>query len=607
MRNRGSAVPEQCVAPGAILAATRHEWEAREHGWSGPVVTVAEDWVVAADASLYYLADLRRRLSHHYTVDRRAPYGELLIAALRAWGDRFAQYLEGDYAIIAWHRASGRVLLARDFVGKRPLAMTITADHSLVVASSPLAVVQYPGVSHSYDLDFIATSISGLLGHGYGTAFEDVGVVPGGATMAFEAGHLVTVDRWSPPPFSSDWEEQVSDRAAETLRGLVEDAVVERFPASGVASVWMSGGWDSTSIFASGRTAFDRSKSRVLLRPISMKYPEGDTGDETPFVEAVAQRWNADVQWAPVQGMPLFEDADRRASIRDDPRVHPFESQIRALCRVSREIGARIVADGAGGDHLFMVSSASIMADHLRAGRFGILWESWKTWGRRQPRLFARTCLLPQLSRETVLWIGSVRGRPLRGFWDAEIPAWVRATPALLRQVGPEYDRDPNEGIAAWETRGLLGTPFLPRALSWTHAMALEEGILLRSPLFDRRLIEFAASRPLNERHGGADSKILLRRAMAGLLPEEVLKPRGRKTGTPADYFRREMLSSAQAEFRRLFGGGPSRLERMGIIDIRALREAMEGYLVTASHATGALLQMTVEAERWLASHDGVS
>ena len=92
---------------------------------------------MAADASLYYLADLRRRLSHHYTVDRRAPYGELLIAALRAWGDRFAQYLEGDYAIIAWHRASGRVLLARDFVGKRPLAMTITATAILLTGGLP--------------------------------------------------------------------------------------------------------------------------------------------------------------------------------------------------------------------------------------------------------------------------------------------------------------------------------------------------------------------------------------------------------------------------------------------------------------------------------------
>jgi len=604
MRNRGSAGPEEFAGPGARITAHRHEWEVGERGWKGPLLTASDDWVVAADASLFYLDDLRRQLARYRAIPNEASTGDLLLAALRNWGDHFARYIEGDFAIVAWHRPTDRVLLARDFSGKRSLAISVTIDRTLVVASSPLAVVEFPGVSRSFDLDFIAASVSGLSGHGNRTAFAEVSVVPGGATLAFEAGGLSAVDRWLPPPFSSDWEDEISDHAADDLRGLIEEAVTERLPSSGTASVWMSGGWDSTSVFASGRAALDRGRKRaVQLRPISMKYPEGDTGDETAFVESIARRWNADVRWVPVDDMHLFEDADRRAAVRDDPRIQPFESQIRVLCRVSRELDVRIAQDGAGGDHLFMVSSGSIMADHLRAGRLGLLWEAWKAWGRRMPHTFARTSLLPQLSPDVVNWIGAVRGRQLRGFWDAEIPPWVRVTKGLLTQVVPELSRESGEGIAEWETRQALTSPLVARALSWNHSIALEEGILLRSPLFDRRIIQFAATRPLNERHGGPDSKVLLRRAMRDLIPAEILRPRGRKTGTPTDYFRREMQQSALSEFRCLFGGSGCRLESMGLIDLPILRRSMDEYQATAAHGVGALLQMTIEAERWLATH----
>jgi asparagine synthase (glutamine-hydrolysing) len=604
MRNRGTAIPEQFAARDAFVATRRHEWDVDQHGWTGPTITIADDWVIAADASLYYLADLRQKLSqHHPPLDRGADSGALVLAALRVWGDRFARYLEGDLAIVALHRASNRVLLTRDFAGKRSLTFGRTAEGTLVVASSPRAVIAHPGISSAFDRDFIAASIAGLHGHGHRTAFSSVAAVPGGATLAFEDGIFRVVDQWSPPAFSSDWEESSSDHAADHLRHLIEQAVVERLPDRGVAAVWMSGGWDSTSIFAAGRSALGRSgKESVRLIPVSLRYPEGDIGDEAAFIESIANRWNTEIHWVPVDTIALFEDADRRAAVRDDPRVHPFESQIRTLSQVSRSLGVRVAHDGAGGDHLFAVSTAAVLADHLRSGRFGHLLPDWKAWGRRNLWTFARAVLLPQLSRATLEWIGSVRGRPLPGFWDSSVPPWVRVTPGLLEEGRAEETRDPGEGAAAWETRDTLTSPLVARALSWNHAIAQEEGVLLRSPLFDPRVIAFAARRPLNERRGGPDSKGLLRRSMRDLLPPEVLEPRSRKTGTPVHYFRRQMTESAVGEFHRLFEGRESHLAALEIIDTSVLGKAVEEYKSSGAHAVGALLQLTLEAERWLAA-----
>lgn len=605
MQNRGTAIPEQFHEPGVLLASRRHDWEVDEHGWRGPVITVREEWVIAADASLYYLDDLRRRLNPHHPVEKSASSGDLIIASLRVWGDRFANFLEGDFAIAACHRPSGRVLLARDFAGRRNLAWSLTSDRTLVVASSPRAVIEHHGVSRDLDGAFIASSISGLNGNGPRTAFAAVSVVAGGATLAIDAGRVRVADQWRAPAFSSDWEDAPSDRAAEQLRYVIETAVHERLPDRGTAAIWMSGGWDSTSVYAAGRSALARRHDKATtLAPVSMRYPEGDTGDESRFIDSISRRWNTEIRWIDVNEMRLFDDAGRRATVRDDPRVSPFETQIRSMCKATRQMGARVALDGAGGDHLFTVSTAAVMADHLRSGRLSPLWREWRGWGRRHPWTFMRSVLLPQFSPSVLRWIGAVRGRPLSGFWDAAIPPWVHQTPDLLREAVPEDERDPDEGVSAWESRKVITIPLVQRALSWNHAIALEEGVLLRSPLFDRRVIEFAASRPLNERLGGSDSKVLLRRAMKDLLPPEVLEPRGRKTGTPVEYFRREMTSFAPAEFGRLFKERRSQLEAMGIIDLEVLKSAMEWYSAQPVHSLGAAIQLTMEGERWLAAQE---
>src|SRR5690242_19706497 len=83
MRNRASGPAEEFVADGISLAAARHPWEAQLNGWTGPSIASDDQWVVAADATLYYLDDLRRRLKG---ATRSATTGELLLLALHQWG-----------------------------------------------------------------------------------------------------------------------------------------------------------------------------------------------------------------------------------------------------------------------------------------------------------------------------------------------------------------------------------------------------------------------------------------------------------------------------------------------------------------------------------------
>ncbi len=609
MRTRASSEPEVECDPGVSIAASRHPWEAELGGWTGPLVHRSANWLIAGDSTLYYLRDLRRRLAVAGWLPRDPNSGALVAAALDTWGDTFARYVEGDYAFIIYDRRRSRLLLARDPAGKRPLAWTRLNDGTVVVASSPNALVAYPGVSAEYDLSAVVAAAAGFMGRGDRTAFAAVHIVMAGQTLVHEARPGVrTADQWVAPEFSDDWAGEPSADDADQLRALLEEATCERLPERGVASVWLSGGSDSTAVFGAGRAGLARyGRTAVDFTPVSMSFPTDDTGYEDDVIRDVAARWRAKIHWIPIDGIPLFAEQERRVAVRDDVMAHSFESVVRALMRGTRAIGARVALEGVGGDHLFHVSD-SVLADHLFFGRWGALVEGWRARRHWHWRDFARACVLPHLSDDTLLWIGGLRGRSIRNYWEAPAPSWVRPLEVVATEKRPHSQKRPDESAAGFEIRRLVTTPHLPRVLSWNHGFGLEEGVQVRTPLLDRRVVEFAATRPVSERNNGRESKVLLRRSMRDLLPDSVLRPKPYKMGTMAGYFGRQ-TELLKTEIQRLLGPGVRRLEleRLGAVDRAVLTEALNRYIGGHEHHLGAYLHMTLEAERWLAWRSGRS
>ncbi len=603
MRNRASQPPEIARDPGAFVAASRHAWEAELGGWTGPLLHVTEEWLIAGDATLYYLRDLRRRLDAAGRLPPTQHSGALIAAALDTWGARFARFVEGDYAFIILDRRRHRVLLVRDTAGKRLLVWSQRADGTLVVASSPNAVVSFPGVSGEYNLETIVAAASGFMGRGERTSFTAVSVVAAGQTLVHEAGRTTrTADQWVVPEFSNEWAPEPSAEDADRLRALIEDATCERLPDRGVATIWMSGGSDSTAIFGAGRAGMSRhGRSGVDFVPVSMSFPKDDTGYEDDVIHDIGERWHARIHWIPIDEIPLFAEHEHRLAVRDDVMAHSFESMMRTLSRQSRALGARIALEGAGGDHLFHVSD-TVLADHLFFGRWGVLLEALRARRQWPWKDLVRAFVMPHLSDDVVRWIGDLRGRSIPNFWDASGPTWVRPLDVFAKERRPHSPKRPEEAAAAFEVRRLLTTPHVARVLSWNHAFGLDEGTYVRSPLFDRRVVEFAATRPVSERNSGRETKVLLRRSMRDLLPQSALTQRPYKHGTLAGYVYRQ-FDAVKSELQQMFGPAASRpeLERMGVIDRPSLMDAIQRFTSGHEHYLGAYLHNTLETERWLA------
>lgn len=591
-------------ADGATIAVTRKDWEA--HGdHAGPVTVIeTDDLLVAADASVYDRAGLIRALAQRRVAPTGLTASHLIEAAYRAWGADLARHLVGDYAFAIWDRRAHRLLAARDPIGMRPLYLA-DLGAGIAVSSSSAALAILRGRSDALDMACLGGQVAGLIwGNGTATAFDGVAPLPAGhRLLASEAGHDLA--RFWLPPEAPATRPTDKDAAALELRELLVTAVRDRM-GDGVTSVWMSGGWDSTAAFGAGQSALPDGQ-RHRLRPVSISYPVGDPGREDELIAQVASHWKAEVHWIPSHTIPLVEGLAERAALTDEPPAHAYELWNRELARGSRAVGARIGLDGCGGDNLFQVSDV-ILADLLRHGHLAEF--SRQAWSRRQFgwRYLARSGVLPLLPDVLVRTAEQVTGHRIpRHYMEHPPVPWVRrdfiAAHGLREQALATLRSERAPSLAQTENILYVTAPAWGWAGGYMRGMLLQEGVEARSPLLDLRIVEFALKRPVSERFAGAETKILLRRAMDGLLPAPVLAPRARRTGSTAGFSRRRMREEYPALLRALFAE-PLRLADLGVVDPAALRAAADRWTAGDDGPRMGLLD-TMRVEFWLRGRQG--
>lgn len=590
---------------GGAMGIGRYAWE-RSRDFSADVL-LAEDaeLIVAADASLYHREALARRLAAAGSPAQSLAPAHLILAAYRAWGDDVPNRVDGDFAFVVWDRAAGRVFAARDLTGRRALYFAV-GNERFAVASSVGALRTLPFVSDALNLPALGAQVAGLLwASGADTAFRDVHVVRAAHAVAWTGrGPVRPVPFWTPPT-APDHDPVPVDEAAHRLRELIQDAVQERL-ATGVTTVWMSGGWDSSSVFAAGRS---RIGDPARLRPVSISYPEGDPGREDDLIRAIAGRWEADIHWIDSERIPLLEGLPTRAAATDEPPAHLYELWNVALARGTRALGSRVALDGAGGDQLFQVSDI-LMADFLRAGRWGELLRHARARGLNAKRTL-RAAGQPLVPRWVLRAAQAATGRrlPLH-YLERPMARWMRrdfVTRYALRERDlAELDTARVESFAQAETRFYLLSPIWGWGAAYMHRALLTEGIEARSPLMDRRVIEFALRRPVTERSQNRETKILLRRSMEGLLPAEVLAPRPYRTGVTVGFSRARMRSAYPALFEVAFAEN-LRLAELGIVDAGALRRAADSWRQRGDEFERINLFHTLKVEFWLRGLEGRS
>src|SRR5438067_1933939 len=234
-------------------------------GGAQPLRNETGDVIAVCNGEIYNSAKLRAALEARGHRFRTRSDAEVLPHLYEEHGVDFVNALDGMFGLALWDARRGRLILARDRLGEKPLYYAATAD-GFFFASEPKALLATGAVSRTPDW----TALGVYLRAGYvpapASAFRDVAKLPPGGRLILE-GEGLAVDRYwqvapllAEPPLALDL-----DAAAAALRVHLERAVRAALVSDVPLGVFLSGGLDSTAIASVARSAVDGELATFAL------------------------------------------------------------------------------------------------------------------------------------------------------------------------------------------------------------------------------------------------------------------------------------------------------------------------------------------------------
>ncbi len=503
----------------------------------------------AFNGEIYNHPAIRERLAAAGHSLRGRSDTEVLPHLYEDYGDDLVHALEGMFAIAIWDSRRGRLLLARDRFGEKPLFYSWRGGR-LTFASELTALVA--GLGSAPDLDPAALDAYLMLGYVPGRAgsiLEGVRQLPPAHLLAWdrEAGRIEERAYWRPPVPASPPQESPRELAAETGR-LLERSIEGRLLADVPLGVFLSGGIDSTLIAA---VAAGRSAQPLKTFTVGYEGAGGarDERDDARRVAALIGSEHGEVSLGAAEAASLVPSL---LAALDQPLADPAVVPLHCVARFARE-EVTVAIGGEGADELFGGYP-----------RYGWLSRAPQAWPGNRDSGAAIRGLLPRAK--------PAGSRARRGL-DLLVPRplaerqldWVAAGrlqqrgelygPRLRSQAGSDRVllalRDDLAGSGCASASGAL---MHVDRLNWLPddvlAKADRAGMLasleLRTPYLQRELAEFAAGiAPRVHLSGGG--KQLLRLLLSRLLPDA---PQRRKTAflPPVASWLRGPLGSLMAD-----------------------------------------------------------
>ena len=517
-------------------------------------------WVVL-NGEIYNYPDLRSDLEAKGHTFHTKSDTEAIVHAYEEYGVDTPNYLRGMFAFALWDSRNGRLLIARDRVGKKPLLYSLS-NGKLIFASEFQAILKHPDVSRDIDPKALWYYLSFLCVPAPMTAFAGIRKLEPGSRLIWEKGQ-VKIERY----WSLDFTKKIDiteSEAEERALNLLSESVKIRLMSDVPLGAFLSGGIDSSAVVAlMSRLSSERTKT------FSIGFDERDYS-ELEHARRVAKRFGTDhheftVKPDAVEVLPTL--------VRHYGEPYADSSAIPTyyLSKMTRQY-VTVALNGDGGDETF-AGYERYVAMRL-ADQYNHVPELLRN-GIVQPVVDFIPAPLGTRSRQAKLKrFLSVMNLPRAErylSWTSALDEGLKlevCTPEFLARCGTA---DTAGFLRPWfagngsidivdrtlkaDTESYLPNDLLVKVDIASMAVSLEA----RSPFLDHKLMEFAASIPARYKLRGLTTKRLLKKALKGLVPDQNLNRSKMGFGVPISHWLRgemkRFLSEAILSERALHRG----------------------------------------------------
>ncbi|KAA9000363.1 asparagine synthase (glutamine-hydrolyzing) [Paenibacillus spiritus] len=500
LANRGPDAAGTWISGPVALGHRRLSVIDPENG-SQPMIARDEDrtYAIVYNGELYNASGLGSELKRRGHVFRTTCDTEVLLHAYMEWGPDCVDKLNGIFAFAVWDGPKEQVFFARDRLGVKPLFYSKSED-TLVFGSEPKALLQHPTVQPAVGPEGLAEIFivgpARTPGHG---VYKDIAELRPGHAMIYSRSGLKLYPYWS---LQSEVHTDSAEETAARVRELLIDTLERQLVSDVPVCTLLSGGLDSSALSALA-VAYYKRTGQGMIDTYSVDYVDNDKhfrshafqpGADGPWIKRMVEELGTNHHNVAFDTPELVQALDSALYARDLPGMTDVDSSLYLFCREIKK-DATVAISGEAADEIFGGYPWFHREEALNSGTF-----PWSV----APKM--RESLLSPELRE---WI-----RPLEYLGDrysdavAEVPKLAGENPKQAQMRVMSY---------------LNITRFMPTLLDRKDRMSMGVGLEVRVPYCDHRLVQYVFNIPWEIKTVGGREKGILRKALEGILPDDVL------------------------------------------------------------------------------------
>jgi asparagine synthase (glutamine-hydrolysing) len=520
---------------------------------------------------------------------------EVIVAGFARWGERIVHALHGMFAFCAFDARDGRVLLARDRYGIKPLYVAHLPNGGLAFASELSALFSVPEVKKKVSDAGLASFLFSDYAHPPHTLIEGVEKLAPGQMMIGEVGrgwekrsYLEAVPEGPPPTPGELW---------RTLGEAVRSQLMSDVPLG----VFLSGGLDSSCVAALASEAITaRGNTKEKLQAFCIAFDDASF-DESAHARRMSAHLGLEHVEEKLNERALLDVIDEVLDHLDEPLGDHSIVPTYLLCRLAAR-HVKVALGGDGADELF--GGYPTYRAHVLHAR--LLRPITPLFRSRRAR-----ALLDRIPASDGYQALDWKVKRFLGRWDDDVASrhlrWMSALdlPALREAMGPRYatpatlaahahDRGPDPIAIA--TALDFGTYMPGSVLTKVDRASMAHGLEARPPFLDETVVALAARMSSRDKVRGSTGKWILRQASEAALPPSILERGKHGFSVPLAAWLRGPLAP---RLDRILRESPawSILERDAFARFHAAHRARRG-----DHAKG--LWALVVLDAWMRKHD---
>ena len=455
-------------------------------------------YVIIYNGELYNTQELRKTLQKVGFVFKSYSDTEVLLTSYIYWGSQCVNHINGIYAFGVWSEVDQTLFLARDPLGVKPLFYTMR-NNAIIFASEIKALLAHPCIEAVLAkeglTELFALGPARSLGGG---VFKDIYEIPPAYYLYYSADTIRLKEYWKP---AAREHTETIEETAEHVKSLLIDAIKRQTVADVPICTFLSGGVDSSAI--SAIVAEEFRKDGKQLSTFSIDYENNDLyfqpDDFQPTSDAayaikMKEYIKSNHKNIYLNSMNLKSALYNAVYANDMPGMADVDSSLYLFCKEIKK-DATVALSGECADEIF--------------GGY--------PWYRRYDLIYANTFPWSvSLGERKTLLSKSLKKLDIEDYANMHYKKTLKQVPHLE-----------NESPYECRMRELFYLNikwFMVTLLNRKDRMSMANSLEIRVPYADYRLVEYAFNIPPDIKFCDGQEKGILRRALQGILPDEILK-----------------------------------------------------------------------------------